>query len=182
MKIIAIVTASVYAPFVTTSLSIYARRMTQPSRVIYLPPGVVSPPAAPQSVPNNGIPFDRVFFEQVLPPAIAGFCSQVQCDVPVVELTTVDGMTHYIVGISGVADQWVALSTSRPDHPHPVQMFVPYQTIFRVEIHPEPDERRAHLGFITSQARVPEVIPAVAPPVAKARTTPAKRAAASKEK
>lgn len=155
--------------------------MTQPSRVIYLPPGVVPPPAAqavPQIVPGSGIPFDRTFFEQVLPPAIAGFCSQVKCDVPVVELTTVDGMTHYIVGISGVADQWVALSTTRPDHPHPVQLFLPYQTIFRVEIHPEPDERRAHLGFITTHPRVPEIVePVVA---TKARAAAARRAAPAK--
>lgn len=181
MKIIAIVAPHVYATFVT-SLSIpYAPGMTQPSRVIYLPPGVVPPPSA-QSAPTvvpNGIPFDRTFFEQVLPPAISGFCSQVGCDVPVVELTTVDGMTHYIVGISGVADQWVALSTSRPDHPHPVQMFLPYQTIFRVEIHPEPDERRAHLGFVTTAPRIPEVIE---PVVASKTRAPAKRTAAAKAK
>jgi hypothetical protein len=121
---------------------------------------------------NNGIPFDRQFFEQVLPPAIQSFCTQVQCEVPIVELTTVDGMTHYINGISGVSDQWVALSTSKPDHLHLIQMFIPYQTIFRVEIHPEPDEKRAHLGFLTAPIRTPEVIP----------VAPVKRAAARKPK
>ena len=154
--------------------------MNQPSRVIYLPPGVLPPAAAPQAIPvNTGIPFDRVFFEQVLPGAIAGFCKQMNCDVPVVELTTVDAMTHYINGISGVSDQWVALSTSKPDHQHPVEVFIPYQTIFRVEIHPEPDERRAHLGFVTAPARVPEVVPPLESPTAKSRTT-AKRSAAAK--
>ncbi|MGE3075715.1 MAG: hypothetical protein AB7N24_18515 [Dehalococcoidia bacterium] len=134
----------------------------QPSRVIYLPPGVVPPPQvqqAPAIVPS-GIPFDRAFFEQVIPSAVAGFCSQVGCTIPVLELMTVDGVTHYVNGISGVSDQWVALQTSLPDHPHPVQTFVPYQTIFRVEIHPEGDERRAHLGFVTENVRQePEVLP-----------------------
>jgi hypothetical protein len=121
--------------------------VTQPSRIIYLPPGVAAIPAAP--VVSNGAPFDRNFFENVLPPAIQAFCSQVNCDVPVVELTTIDGVTHYVNGISGVADQWVALQTSSPDHDHPTQVFIPYQTIFRVEIHPEHDVRRHRLGFIT---------------------------------
>jgi hypothetical protein len=154
--------------------------MNQPSRVIYLPPGVLPPPAAPPAIPiNTGIPFDRVFFEQVLPGAIAGFCKQVNCDVPVVELTTVDAMTHYVNGISGVSDQWVALTTAKPDHHHPVQVFIPYQTVFRVEIHPESDERRAHLGFVTVPARVPEVVPPLAAPAAKSRAT-AKRPAVPK--
>lgn len=150
--------------------------MNLPSRVIYLPPGVVPPAAvAPtQAAPvNTGIPFDRVFFQQILPAAIAEFCKQAGCDIPVVEVNTVDGMTLYVNGISGVSDQWVALSTARPDHPHPVQMFVPYQTIYRVEIHPEPDEKRAHLGFVTAPPREPEVIPPLAAP---ARKRVAKRA------
>jgi hypothetical protein len=122
--------------------------VTQPSRIIYLPPGVAAIPAA-APVAANGAPFDRNFFEKVLPPAIAAFCSQVNCEVPVVELTTIDGVTHYVNGISGVGDQWVALQTSSPDHDHPTQVFIPYQTIFRVEIHPEHDVRRHRLGFIT---------------------------------
>ncbi len=124
--------------------------MTQPSRLIYLPPGVAAVPAAP--VTNNGAPFDRNFFENVLPPAIAAFCSQGNCEVPVVELTTIDGTRHYVNGISGVADQWVALQTSSPDHEHPTQVFIPYQTIFQVEIHPEHDVRRHRLGFVTDTA------------------------------
>jgi hypothetical protein len=126
--------------------------VTQPSRIIYLPPGVA---AVPQATPvaANGIPFDRNFFEKVLPPAITAFCSQVSCDVPVVELTTIDGLTHFVNGISGVADTWVALQTSSPDHDHLSQVFIPYQTIFRVEIHPEHDARRHRLGFLTQAAR-----------------------------
>lgn len=157
--------------------------MNQPQRVIYLPPGVIPPAAAtPQASPvNNGIPFDRAFFEQVLPAAIGGFCKQVGCEIPVVEVSTVDGATHYVNGISGVSDQWVALSTARPDHPHPVQMFVPYQTIYRVEIHPEPDEKRAHLGFITNPPREPDVIPPLTAPAAKTRAA-SKRPAASRPK
>ena len=149
----------------------------QPSRVIYLPPGVVPPPPTPQSpaIIPSGIPFDRAFFEKVIPSAVAGFCAQVGCTIPVLELMTVDGMTHYVNGISGVADQWVALQTSLPDHPHPVQTFIPYQTIFRVEIHPEADERRAHLGFVTDSVKPdaetspPKQIAAKAPAAARTR-------------
>jgi hypothetical protein len=122
--------------------------MTQPSHVIYLPPGVA---AVPQMAPSNGaagIPFDRAFFEQVLPPAVAGFCQQTNCKVPVVELLTVDGETHYVNGVAGVSDAWVALHTSTTEHELPVEIFVPYQTIFRVEIHPEMDEKRHRLGFL----------------------------------
>ena len=124
--------------------------MTQPSRVIYLPPGVVAGTPAPQPAPaiGSGVPFDRNFFENVLPPSIAGFCQQVQCQVPVVEVSTLDGVTHYVNGISGLADTWVALQTARPEHAHPTQVFIPYQTIYRVEIHPEDDEGRRHLGFV----------------------------------
>ena len=128
--------------------------MTQPQRVIYLPPGVVPPPSSQPQVPQQvaaGIPFDRTFFEQVLPPSIAGFCKQVKCKVPVVELITVDGMTHYVNGISGVADSWVALQTANLEHDHPTQVFIPYQTIFRVEIHPEEDVKREKLGFLTQR-------------------------------
>lgn len=98
---------------------------------------------------SSGIPFDRNFFENVLPPSVAGFCKQVNCEVPVVELSTVDGITHYVNAISGLSDTWVALQTSSPEHPHPTQVFVPYQTIYRVEIHPEHDKKLRHLGFLT---------------------------------
>ncbi len=136
--------------------------MTQPSRVIYLPPGVVAPqgPSSPPMPATPGIPFDRTFFEKILPPSIQNFCQQVGCVVPIVEVLTVDGLTHYINGISGVSDQWVALQSAQPDHPHVMQVFIPYQTIFRVEIHPEHDEKRRHLGFALNS-----VVPAVAPEV-----------------
>lgn len=114
--------------------------------VLYLPPGVVLPAAGPAAAPT-GAPFDRAFFERVLPDTVRAFCEQAKCEEPVVEVLTVDGERHFVRGISGVADQWVALHTVRPDHPHPVQVFVPYVTIFRVEIHPEMDERRG-IGFV----------------------------------
>lgn len=113
--------------------------------VLYLPPGVVVP-AAPVPSPNAP-PFDRAFFERLLPEAVRAFCEQARCEGPVVEVLTVDGDRHYVRGVSGVTDQWVALHTARPDHEHPVQVFVPYGTIYRVEIHPEMDERR-RLGFL----------------------------------
>lgn len=150
----------------------------QPSRVIYLPPGVVAPPAPGPGIVSTGIPFDRAFFEQVLQPAIVGYCEQVGCTIPVVELSTVDGVTHYVNGIAGVADQWVALQTSVPDHPRPIQVFVPYQTIYRVEIHPESDERRAHLGFATTSVKG---LPSIQPGESPSAKAPA-RAAARKAK
>lgn len=130
--------------------------MTQPQRVIYLPPGMVpAPQSAGPAITNSGVPFDRSFFEQVLPQSIQSFCNQTKCPLPVVELLTVDGTTHYVNGISGVADQWVALQTSTENHRSPVQVFVPYATIFRVEIHPEPDNGRGHLGFLLASASEP---------------------------
>ncbi len=140
--------------------------MGMPSRVIYLPPGVTPPPSMSpqvQQVAPNGIPFDRAFFQQFLPQAIASFRSQVTCDTPVVELLTVDGTTHYVRGIAGVSDSWVALHTTTEDHGHPVQAFIPYQTIFRVELHPCGDARRP-LGFITTGPKLPALaMPAEAP-------------------
>ena len=138
--------------------------MSQPSRTIFLPPGVTAP--APAHAPMSlGVPFDRQFFEQVLPGAIAGFCSQVECTTPVVELMTTDGTSHFVNGISGVSDQWVALQTSLPDHHHVAQVFIAYQTIFRVEVHPETDERRRHLGFDLSDEPKVAQLPPAPPPV-----------------
>jgi len=153
--------------------------MTDPSRIIYLPPGVVAPqgPSSPPVPVNPGIPFDKTFFQQILPAAVDGFCKQVGCNVPILELLTVDGSTHYVNGIMGVADQWVALQTSRPDHEHVIQMFVPYQTIFRVEVHPESDERRRHLGFVLNEhepTTVPDVEPVVATIAARPKAKPKK--------
>lgn len=130
--------------------------MGMPSRVIYLPPGVAAPTVPPQvqQVMPTGIPFDRVFFEQFLPQAIAAFCSQVTCDTPVVELLTVDGTTHFVRGIAGVSDAWVALHTRAEEHGHVVQAFVPYGSIFRVELHPCDDTRRP-LGFVTKEPKLP---------------------------
>lgn len=125
--------------------------MTQPARVIYLPPGVVAGAPAAQQVAAGGVPFDRSFFQQVLPAAVAAFCQQVDCNAPLVEILTVDGARHYVKGIAGVADLWVALHTAAEDHERAVEAFIPYQTIFRVEIHPCGDEKR-HLGFITTPA------------------------------
>lgn len=140
--------------------------MTQPSRTIFLPPGVTAPP--PAHVPGPiGVPFDRQFFEQILPGAIAGFCSQVECKTPVLELFTTDGSSHFVNGISGVSDQWVALQTSSPDHQHVSQVFVAYQTIFRVEVHPETDDHRRHLGFdLSDEPNVAQLPPAPPAPAA----------------
>ncbi|MEX2080359.1 MAG: hypothetical protein WEC33_01980 [Dehalococcoidia bacterium] len=127
--------------------------MTQPSRVIYLPPGLVPAPAPPADVhtagSGTGIPFDRQFFTETLPASVQVFCEQAVCPVPVVEVLTVDGTTHYVNAVAGASDSWVALQTANVEHEHPTHVFIPYLTIFRVEIHPEPDVNRQRLGFVT---------------------------------
>jgi hypothetical protein len=138
--------------------------MTQPQHVIYLPPGVVPaarPLAARVSVPPSAVPYHRQFIETLLPQAVQAFCQQVECNIPRVELYTLDGAVLFVNGISGVTDSWVAVHGSRESHDHPIQVFVPYQTIFRVEIHPESDETHRHLGFIQPLPGV--VTPAVQP-------------------
>lgn len=135
--------------------------MTVPSRVIYLPPGVTPTPAPAGPITGlpSAVPFDRAFFEQVLPQSIRHFCEQVDCgQLPVVELLTVDGTTHYVNGISGVSDSWVALHTSNIEHEHPVQVFIPYQTIFRLSIHPAEDHGRRRLGFLVERDGEPAAV------------------------
>jgi hypothetical protein len=132
------------------------------SPVIYLPPGVIPQAQQPAGAPPSGIPFDRAFFERLLPQAVQSFCNQATCELPVVEVFTVDGTRHFVNGISGVTDTFVALHTSVEDHEHVVQAFIPYQTIYRVEIHPEGDSTRRRLGF-TLDHRAP---PAIQPPAA----------------
>ena len=132
--------------------------MTQPQRVIYLPPGLAPAPGPIASPARSGVPFDRAFFEEVLPKSIQSFCNQVECTLPVVELLTVDGTTHFVNAVSGVADEWVALQTSSEGHTRPIQVFLPYNTIFRVEIHPEPDTGKGHLGFVLSSAQQPPTV------------------------
>ena len=127
--------------------------MTQPSRVIYLPPGVVPAPTGQSPTPPSGIPFDRSFFQQILPGSIASFGENTTCSQPIVELLTTDGTSHYVKGIVGVADNWVALHTQRKDHAEAVEVFLPYQTIFRVEIHPCGDQDRT-LGFLVGQPKL----------------------------
>jgi hypothetical protein len=157
--------------------------MTQmPNSVIYLPPGVV--PAAPPAPLHTGIPFDRQFVEAVRPRAVDAFCKQITCDTPRVELYTVDGATHFVNAVSGVTDSWVALQTSREDHDHTLQVFLPYQTIYRVEIHPESDGARRKLGFILGDG--PKTPPAVQPAQiaapAEAHKAPAKHTSRAKPK
>ena len=121
-----------------------------PETALFLPPGVVPPAQA--TAPGGGPPFDRDFFEQTLPQAIKAFCTQVVCESPIVELYTVDGAKHFVKAISGVSDTWVALHTQREDHEHDIQVFLPYTTIFRVEVHPEEDDGQRRLGFLAIMA------------------------------
>jgi len=120
--------------------------------VIYLPPGVAAPQSAVGPQGSSGVPFDRQFFEKVLGGAVRSFCEQAECGSPIVELLTTDGARHFVRGISGVTDTWVALHTQAEDHAHPIQVFIPYATIFRVEIHPDDDPRQRALGFIPPAA------------------------------
>lgn len=134
--------------------------------VLYLPPGVIPPVAtqAPTGMPS-GVPFDRTFFERILPQAIAAFCSQTHCNIPRVELLTVDGSSHFVTGIIAVTDSWVSLQVAEEEHDHAIQAFIPYTTIFRVEVHPE-TERRKHIGFIrqeSSDVASPAVLEVAAP-------------------
>lgn len=126
--------------------------MSQPARnnVIYLPPGVAAVPSgqAPTPVASPHIPFNRAFFEKILPASVQSFCEQTECESPIVELYTVDGSRHFLKGVSGVSDAWVALHTQDETHDHATQVFLPFQTIYRVEIHPEEDAHQRRLGFI----------------------------------
>jgi hypothetical protein len=134
--------------------------MSQTPSVIYLPPGVIPAGPATAASANPGVPFDRSFFERLLPEAVKVFCRSVDCQGPLVEVFTIDGTVHFVNAISGVTDTFVALQTSRESHDHTMQVFLPYQTIYRVEIHPESDENRRRLGF-NVDAKIP---PAVQPP------------------
>ena len=121
------------------------------SSPLILPPGVVSPgqqaPAAP-----SGFPFSREFFESVLPGAIQSYCTQVACTMPLVQLFTADGRQHYVRAISAVSDLWVALHTQEELDEQPVQMFIPYMTIIRIEIHPDLTPGLRRFGFITDSS------------------------------
>ena len=128
--------------------------MAEHATPLVLPPGVLPPPRP--APPPQGAPFDRRFFEQVLPQAVQAYCSQVACTLPLVELRTVDGATHYIRAISAVADQWVALHVQEQHEERPVQVFIPYPTILRVEIHPEPGPELRRMGFLTMADRAAE--------------------------
>jgi hypothetical protein len=127
------------------------------------------------------VPFDKTFFEAVLPQAIAAFCKQVQCgDAPIVELLTVDGTRHFVKGIAGVSDSWVALHTSEVDHQRPVEVFIPYATIFRIAVQPATDLARHHLGFAVGETRSPQVqVPVPAPAPAAAKPAAARKAPAA---
>ncbi len=119
-----------------------------PENALFLPPGVVASSTVAPPPAASGPPFDREFFEQVLPKAIQSFCGQVVCDAPIVELFTVDGTKHFVKAIAGVSGSWVALHTKREDHDHDIQVFLPYGAIYRVEIHPEDDDGQRRLGFL----------------------------------
>ena len=133
--------------------------------------------------PTNSAPFDRGFFQQVLPQAVAAFCEQANCESPVVEVLTTDGTTLYVSGISGFTDAWIALQVSVPDHDHPVQVFIPYQMVFRVEIHSASDMREGRLGFATASVPLLATPVEAAPvPVASIAAPPASGKSAKRKK
>jgi hypothetical protein len=154
--------------------------MTMPQNVIYLPPGVMPPAPAGVAAQGANIPFNRQFFEAMLPQAIKAYCEQVHCTSPQVQIATVDGSLHHVVGISGVTDGWVAVHATREDHDHTMEIFLPYQTIYRVEIHPEADAAHHHLGFslpLDGRPTPAVQLPASEKPKAKPRKAPKKAAA-----
>jgi len=135
-------------------------------------------PVQQPQIQSSGLPFDRTFFEQILPGSVASFCQQVVCTQPVVEVLTVDGVTHFVRGVSGLSDTWVALHTRVDHHEEDIQVFVPYASIFRVSIHPAEDDRRRSMGFLVANKgkrsaalqappEAKEVGPPVEPPAAK---------------
>jgi hypothetical protein len=115
---------------------------------IVLPAGVVLPPPPAVAPMPEGPPFDRVFFERYLSEVAAAFCERAGCDSVIVELLTTDGATHLVRGISAIHDQWVALQTVSRERRYPVDAFIPYQTIFRVELHPRLARQPRRLGFV----------------------------------
>lgn len=119
--------------------------MARPSPLV-LPPGVVPPLSSAPQTPFA--PFDRRFFESVLPGAISAYCTQVACTIPLVQIYTADGARHYIRAISAVSDSWVALHTQEDQDEAAVQLFIPYTTIMRVEIHPDLSPELRRFGFI----------------------------------
>ena len=155
--------------------------------VLYLPPGVTAPSPMPVQMPMpSGIPFDRKFFESILPQSVAAFCSATKCEIPRVELLTVDGTTHFVSGIVGVADAFVVLQAAKEDHLHPIEVFIPYNTIFRVEVHPESELRRrmgfvAHDDVIAISVPEPEVEMLEAPVAVAAASKKSTRPAARKK-
>jgi hypothetical protein len=122
-----------------------------PATGLVLPPGVILPPPTP-SPAQEGPPFNRAFFEQFLPQVAAAFCERAGCDSVIVELLTTDGATHLVRGISAIHDQWVALQIVSRERRYPVDAFIPYQTIFRVEIHPRLARQPRRLGFVDLEA------------------------------
>lgn len=70
------------------------------------------------------------------------------------QLLTVDGTTHYVKGVAGVAENWVALHTQTQDRDLTAEVFVPYTTVFRLAIHPCDDHNR-RLGFILEADQPP---------------------------
>ena len=114
-------------------------------------PLILPPGAVPTSVPPaGGPPFNRDFFESFLPQAIQSFCSQVACTIPLVRIFTADGARYYIRALSGLTDQWLALETQEDEGDDPVQVFIPYATVIRVEIHPDLSPELRRFGFLTT--------------------------------
>ncbi len=125
--------------------------MTDPAPLV-LPPAVL-PPERP-APPPSGAPFDRRFFESVLPGAVRAYCTQVACTIPLVQLFTSDGARHYIRAISAVSDSWVALHTQAERNEQPIQVFIPYPAIMRVEIHPDLSPELRRFGFLTASSEL----------------------------
>ncbi len=113
---------------------------------LILPPGLGSTPSA-----SSGAAFGRDFFESVLPQSVQSYCNQVTCTAPVVEVYTIDGRKYYVRAVSAVSERWTALDT-QDDDDEPVQVFLPYETVLRVEIHADLTPEMRRLGFLTTPA------------------------------
>lgn len=131
--------------------------------LLVLPPGVLLPPPPPPAGPQPGSPpFNRDFFERILPEVAAAFCERAACDSVIVELITTDGATHLVKGISALSEQWVALQLASTEYDHEIDSFIPYQAIYRLELHPRLAREPRRLGYLGTLGR--GAPPALLPP------------------
>ncbi len=112
--------------------------------------GLILPPGLGASQGSGGAAFGRDYFQTILPQTVQSYCDQVSCTNPVVEVYTIDGRKFYVRAVSATSERWVALDTQDDDE-EPVQVFLPYETVLRIEIHADLTPEMRRLGFLTGR-------------------------------